>query len=180
MAKIASNTILILLYICFLLNSFSLVLSRTINYNYENSCAEETITEAGSLANDFQLQFNSGPNTEYIKIILTPLDNQETPHLCYSPTDTMCSKDRIVMATREDKLPAIACVKKKEVKSNLKRFLSPTKTYSSIIIKVRIIFTNASPSPKKPPWLSFSSILENTGIVISNFFAIFILLSIVK
>ena len=70
MAKIASNTILILLYICFLLNSFSLVLSRQINYNYENSCAEETITEAGSLANDFQLQFNSGPNTEYIKIIL--------------------------------------------------------------------------------------------------------------
>ena len=118
MAKIASNTILILLYICFLLNSFSLVLSRPINYNYENSCAEETITEAGSLANDFQLQFNSGPNTEYIKIILTPLDNQETPHLCYSPTDTMCSKDRIVMATREDQLPAIACVKKKEVISN--------------------------------------------------------------
>ena len=51
----------------------------------------------------------------YIKVTLSPLKDQETPHLCYSPTDADCLKDRRIMATRVDKKPVIAFVKSNEI-----------------------------------------------------------------
>lgn len=118
MAKIIPNIFLKLLYICFLLNSFSLVLSKEVTYDPSKGYGEETVGEASSLANDFLLKFGSGvTKPDYIKITLTPKEGQETPHLCYSPTPSTstCSEDRIIMATRVDKLPAIACVKSNEI-----------------------------------------------------------------
>ena len=115
MAKITSNTFLKLLYICFLLNSFSLVLSRDVNYE-TGKVAEVTVDEATSPKNDFLLKFGSGVAIpSYIKVTLSPLKDQETPHLCYSPTDADCLKDRRIMATRVDKKPVIAFVKSNEI-----------------------------------------------------------------
>ena len=63
MAKITSNTILILLYIC-----FSLVLSKEIDYN--GKPYEETVEVTKSI--DYHLKFKSDvTKPDYIKIILT-------------------------------------------------------------------------------------------------------------
>ena len=118
MAKIISNTILNLLYICFLLTFFTLVLSKEINYNPTEKSAEDSVEKATSLSNEYTLKFGSGAKPSYIKIILDPKEKQETPHLCFSPTDPKCLEDRKIMATRADHSSAIACVKSQEIKSN--------------------------------------------------------------
>ena len=118
MAKIKSNTILNLLYICFLLTFFSLVLSKDINYNPSEKGGKDSVEKATSLTNEYTLKFGSETKPSYIKIVLEPKEKQETPHLCYSPTDTKCDKDRKIMATRADQSAAIACVKSQEIKSS--------------------------------------------------------------
>ena len=57
MSKITSNSIMQLLFIYLLLNSFSLIISREINYDPTMGYAEETVDQASSLANDFLLKF---------------------------------------------------------------------------------------------------------------------------
>ena len=104
-----------------LLISFSLIISREINYDPTMGYAEETVDQASSLANNFLLIFGSGvTEPDYIKVTLTPKEGQDTPHLCYSPTDSFCLTDRIIMTTRADKSPAIACVKSSEISGTRK------------------------------------------------------------
>ena len=120
MAKTTSNKIIQLLFIYLLLNCFSLV--QSIKYDRDKKYVEDEIAQTSSNSVKYQLEFDSTADIpEYIKITLTPKEKQETPHLCYSPTDENCLQNRIIMATRADRSQAIACVKKDEIYDSKKK-----------------------------------------------------------
>ena len=45
--------------------------------------------------------------------------DQSTPYLCYSTTKDKCEKDRTVYATKADKSPVFACIKRQEISNNI-------------------------------------------------------------
>ena len=110
------NSLTKILIIFLFFNDILLVFSEDINYNFDEGFSEKNETQASSLSNPYTLKFSEDKEKpKYIKVILTPHENQETPILCYSPIDPMCIKGRIVLSNRVDKKPAIAFVKKEEI-----------------------------------------------------------------
>ena len=51
----------------------------------------------------------------YIKVILIPEDGINTPHLCFSSTDSRCLNDRQAFATNTDGKPAIIFIKREQI-----------------------------------------------------------------
>ena len=123
MAKTNSNSIIILLFLCLLLNTFTLVSSSTqVDYNPDTGVAEINVEKATELSSYYYLNFlNAQDKPPYVRVTLTPKESQSTPYLCYSPSDENCEKDRRVYATREDKTPVFACVRKSEINTSGKR-----------------------------------------------------------
>ena len=120
MAKIRTNSIIKLLSLIILLNTFTLILSEDIQYDSETKTAEKDVPTQ-NLTDYFTLKFQSQEDRpDYMKITVTPKGDQDTPYLCFSPTDKNCQKDRIVYATKADKSPAFACVKKSEMNDGIK------------------------------------------------------------
>ena len=115
------KTFMKLLSIFLLINIFTLVLSKEIKYDSATKKAEDSINKASALENLYSLKIEEGndiPN--YIKVTLTPKEEQETPTLCYSSSDQNCKFNRVVLASRVDKKSVIACVKRNEIQSNSK------------------------------------------------------------
>ena len=105
-----------LLMLLLLLNAFIPVFSKDIEYNPDTKSAQEIVEKATELSTSYTLKFKSGNDVpKYVKVTLTPKENQDTPTLCYSPTSTKCETDRRIFAGRVDKKPAIACMKRKEI-----------------------------------------------------------------
>ena len=120
MAKIRTNSIIKLLSLIILLNTFTLILSEDIQYDSDTKTAEKDVPTQ-NLTDYFTLKFQSQEDRpDYMKITVTPKGDQDTPYLCFSPTDKNCQKDRIVYATKADKSPAFACVKKSEMNDGIK------------------------------------------------------------
>ena len=120
MAKNRTNSMIKILSLIILLNTFTLILSDEIYYNFDTKKAEKDVPQAQSLTNYLTLKFNNPDDKpNYMKITLTPKEGQDTPYLCYSPSDEKCKNERIVYATRVDKSPVFACVKRSEMKSNI-------------------------------------------------------------
>ena len=124
MSKTSSNLIKKLFLLYLFLNSFTLTLSSStpVDYEIETGSGEIKVDEASELSNFYYLNFQSSidkPN--YVRITLSPNEGQSTPHLCYSPSDENCEKDRRVYATKEDKTPVFACVRKSEINISGKR-----------------------------------------------------------
>ena len=114
MAKARPNSMLKFICICLFLNAFTLILSRDITYDSNTRSAEAKIQEA-YVDEIFTLKFTyQEDKPAYIKVILTPSEGQTTPNLCYSPTDSSCDKNRVIHATRADKSPVFACMRKAE------------------------------------------------------------------
>ena len=114
MAKARPNSMLKFICICLFLNAFTLILSREITYDSNTRSAEAKIQEA-YVDEIFTLKFTyQEDKPAYIKVILTPSEGQTTPNLCYSPTDSSCDKNRVIHATRADKSPVFACMRKAE------------------------------------------------------------------
>ena len=116
---IKQKTFMKLLSIFLLINIFTLVLSKEIKYDSATKKAEDSIDKASALENLYSLKIEEGndiPN--YIKVTLTPKEEQETPTLCYSSSDQNCKFNRVVLASRVDKKSVIACVKRNEIQSN--------------------------------------------------------------
>ena len=112
MAK-GSNSLITLISLILLLNSFIFISSRIIYYDSEKSRDEANPEQK----NDYTIVFQSTiPN--YIKITITPHEGLETPSLCYSPTDATCDTNRVILANRGDKKPVFAFIKKDEIKNN--------------------------------------------------------------
>ena len=121
------NTVLLLFSLFLLFNSFILVLSEEIHYK-KGSINEWDVAESKNLENLCSLIFDDGNDVPaYIKVVLTPKGEQETPTLCYSSNSHTCQTNRVVLASRVDKKPAIACVKREEIYSNTnKLYVSAT------------------------------------------------------
>ena len=117
MAK-KQKTFMILLSLFLLLNIFTLVLStETIDYNTSTKKGELKVDRAASLETSYTLNIkDSNDVPKYLKVTLTPIGEQETPTLCYSPEDPNCKTNRVVLASRVDKKPVFACIKREEVK----------------------------------------------------------------
>ena len=118
MAKRNSNSIIILLFLCLLLNTFTLILSESIPVEYDpkEGIGIKDVDSAQTISNYYYLNFpSSAEKPNYVRVTLTPKKGQNTPYLCYSPSDENCVKDRRVYATRADKTPVFACVKKTEI-----------------------------------------------------------------
>ena len=82
-------------------------------------------------ANPYTLKFKYASDMPYyVKVTLKPKETQDTPSLCYSPTDANCKSDRVVLASRVDKKPIVACVKREEIPYNQKNL--NTKSYKAI------------------------------------------------
>jgi len=114
MAKARPNSMLKFLCLCLILNAFTLILSKEVIYNSSTRSGEESVSETISDM-IFTLKFPyQDDKPAYIKVILTPNDGQITPNLCYSPSDSNCEKNRVIHATRADKSPVIACMRKTE------------------------------------------------------------------
>ena len=110
MAK-RQKTLLTLFSLFLLVNFFTNVLADDVNY--KDGKAQTEIKElSGSYTLKFDKKIDMPP---YVKVILTPHDNLDTPTFCYSPTDKNCINDRVVLASRVDKKPVMACVKKEEI-----------------------------------------------------------------
>ena len=112
------KTFMTLLSLFLLLNIFTLVLSaETITYNASTKKGELKVDKAGSLETSYTLNIkDSNDVPKYLKVTLTPIGEQETPTLCYSPEDPNCKTNRVVLASRVDKKPVFACIKREEVK----------------------------------------------------------------
>ena len=124
MAKTRPNSMIKFLCLCLILNSFSLILSDEVEYNPNTRSAESKVDKAIS-DKVFTLKFNyQEDKPAYVKITLTPNQGQLTPNMCYSPTDTNCEKNRVVHATRADKSPVIACVRKTEISGSSEKKLN--------------------------------------------------------
>ena len=114
MAKISPNSMIKLLSLFLFLNSFILILSESKDVEYYGETIEIPVDAATSLTNYYSLIFKNQQRPKYMKVSLSPKEEQNTPYLCYSPTDKNCEKDRIVYTTKADKKPAFACVKNNE------------------------------------------------------------------
>ena len=104
------KTLLTLFSLFLLLNFFVNVLAEEVDY------IDGKGQSKGDKSSSFILKF--GKKTDmppYVKVTLTPKNNLDTPTFCYSPTDKNCIKDRVVLASRVDKKPVMACVKKEEI-----------------------------------------------------------------
>ena len=111
------KTFMILFSLFLLLNIFTLVLSADIEYNTSTKKGELKVDEATSLETSYTLNIkDSNDVPKYLKVTLTPIGEQETPTLCYSPEDPNCKTNRVVLASRVDKKPVFACIKREEVK----------------------------------------------------------------
>ena len=112
------KTFMILFSLFLLLNIFTLVLSaETIDYNTSTKKGELKVDIAASLETSYTLNIkDSNDVPKYLKVTLTPIGEQETPTLCYSPEDPNCKTNRVVLASRVDKKPVFACIKREEVK----------------------------------------------------------------
>jgi len=130
MAK-KQKTFMILFSLFLFLNIFTLVLSDTITYDPVTKKAERIVDKASTLETLYTLEIADGNDVpEYVKVTLTPKETQETPTLCYSPSDSNCKTNRVVLASRVDKKPVFACVKGKEIQANVKKLV-----YTSVTCK---------------------------------------------
>ena len=122
MANIRANSMIKLLSLILLLNTFTLILSESDELYYDPSTkkAEKDYPKVQSLTNYHILKFkNQQDKPNYMKVTLSPKEDQSTPYLCYSTTNDKCEKDRTVYATRADKSPVFACVKRQEISNNI-------------------------------------------------------------
>ena len=104
------KTLLTLFSLFLLLNFFTNVLTGDVRY------IDGKGQDSGTSSSSFILKFDKETDMPpYVKVTLTPKNNLDTPTFCYSPTDKNCIKDRVVLASRVDKKPVMACVKKEEI-----------------------------------------------------------------
>ena len=104
------KTLLTLFSLFLLLNFFTNVLTGDVRY------IDGKGQDSGTSSSSFILKFDKETDMPpYVKVTLTPKNNLDTPTFCYSPTDKNCINDRVVLASRVDKKPVMACVKKEEI-----------------------------------------------------------------
>ena len=87
MANIRANSMIKLLSLILLLNTFTLILSESDELYYDPSTkkAEKDYPKVQSLTNYHILKFkNQQDKPNYMKVTLSPKEDQSTPYLCYS------------------------------------------------------------------------------------------------
>ena len=115
------KTLLTLFSLFILLNFFTIVLTEEVEYDSSTHRKEVSVSASAKKANPYTLKFKYASDMPYyVKVTLTPKETQDTPSLCYSPTDANCKSDRVVLASRVDKKPIVACVKRDEIPYNQK------------------------------------------------------------
>ena len=120
MAK-SSKTLQTLFSLFILLNFFTIVLTEEVEYDSSTHRKEVSVSASAKKANPYTLKFKYASDMPYyVKVTLKPKETQDTPSLCYSPTDANCKSDRVVLASRVDKKPIVACVKRDEIPYNQK------------------------------------------------------------
>jgi len=97
-------------------NLFALTLLEDIDFKPGDLYVIKEEFPAKQIKNAYTLKIENAQDIQnYIKVTLFPAKDEQTPILCYSPTDPNCENNRLIMIDRPDKKEAIAFIKKEEI-----------------------------------------------------------------
>ena len=102
-------------------NFFALTLTEDIYFKPGDGYVVKEEFPSKQIKNTYTLKIENVQDIQnYIKVTLFPAKDEQTPILCYSPSDPNCENNRLIMIDRPNKKEAIAFIKKEEIQEDSK------------------------------------------------------------